>query len=161
VNRSGQVESRYDQARSDIYRRVRGFCLQEPFGRDPQECAEVLELVREYNARVQRSGSDTVAPITAETLRRIAKQAQRPGSREETGAGRREVPLVLADAAAVRPGGEREVRRAAGKWAKTGGRLGPTAELGTRPPHQGGRRAFATRTDLPSLADGCQCRKLR
>jgi hypothetical protein len=91
-----QLEGRYEQARSDIYRRLRGFHLQDPYSRDPQEWAEVLELVRDYNARVQRSGSDTVPSITPGTLRRIATQARVPPTRargrREAGGGRLDLP---------------------------------------------------------------------
>jgi hypothetical protein len=111
-----QVEGRYEQARSDTYRRVRAFDLQDADARDPREWAEVLELIRDYNARVQRSVSDTIPFITAETLRRVAKQAQRPArrQREEPEAHSRPVPVLPQAQAADRGGGDRGSRQRKG-----------------------------------------------
>jgi hypothetical protein len=109
-----QVEGRYEQACSDIYRRVRGFYLQDPYARDPREWAEVLELIRDYNARVQRSGADTVPFITAETLRRVANQAQVPPRRErlrdEPKSRSRIVPALPEEPAPGRAGRSRRSR---------------------------------------------------
>gem|GEM_PF-2855065 len=126
-----QVEARYEQARSDVYRRVRAFYLEDPYSRDPAEWAEVLELVRDYNARVQRSGSDTVPAITPDALRRIAARAQRPTMGRGAGGGggdaARRMSMVQGEPATEGSGRETWTRQ-----ARARGRYGMA-------PHAGGR----------------------
>lgn len=75
------VAQDYDSTRSDIYRRVRAYYIEDAYTRDPAEWADVLARVEEYNARVARNNA-TAPYITAATLRRIATVAGRPSKQE-------------------------------------------------------------------------------
>ncbi len=99
----------YDQARSDIYRRVRAYYNESAASRDPSEWADILGLIEGYNARVTRNASP--APfISNDVLKRIATQTGRAPRRErlrEEGAEDREDPVLPLTAPEPAPvGGE-------------------------------------------------------
>ncbi|MBN2449420.1 MAG: hypothetical protein JXR77_03470 [Lentisphaeria bacterium] len=95
------------------YRRIRAFYLHDPYAHDPADWADILELVREYNVRVLRAGSDAIPFITESAISRIVTVVLRPPKRERMrGLPRmaKEEPAVSTDWAAYEGGLRRASR---------------------------------------------------
>lgn len=73
---------KYDDARGDIYRRVRAFWAKAPYDRDPLAWAAVLNDIQDYNARAAKATTEAVPFITPESIKRIVTVASRPPKRE-------------------------------------------------------------------------------
>ena len=88
-----KTEAAYNDARQDIYRKVRRFILN---GGDRSDWGNILLDIQEYNTRVRESGFANLTPITPATLKGILRKMDTPAKRERIRAEetKKEVPKV-------------------------------------------------------------------
>jgi len=80
---------KYQDMRSDIYSKLKRFYLSAPGDRDKGRYVDILNEIREYNARVKDRGLSNVVPmITDKSIKASVGRSFKPSKRERTRFGK-------------------------------------------------------------------------